>query len=311
MAVGALKYITLQWSNEGDLEWLKGNWKADRCTPGNIALSRKSAFKETILEKEEPFTWEGRWTGHLSQSDRDYGFFYELNLDAISKGRSNIVSEDNGGSANHSLEWSFNAQDSILTIKELAIIDKTDSKWKWCIKSARLKLRREGSRFILEGNWEGYIEGHTPTTGRCAPGTVYLEKPVVTQQFRQLEAQNSVNYETQEHREVRISRVVEVKKPNVRIQVWDSGTVDGDVVTLFLNGERILSRHRVSKNKLGIPVTLKADNNFLILHAEDLGDIPPNTIAVSVDDGTKEQMIVLSSDLKLSGAILIRQFKIE
>ncbi len=53
---------------------------------------------------------------------------------------------------------------------------------------------------------------------------------------------------------------------------------------------------------------LRKENNLLILHAEDLGAIIPNTVAVSIYDGSKEEIIILSSNLNVSGAILIRQF---
>lgn len=306
-----LKYILLQYDQKNDTAQLFGDWKADKCSPGKIYLQRQGLIKGTNIEIEEPFRWAGRWTGQLSQSDRDYGFFYELNLENPAGGQSNIVSEDNGGSALHDLQWAFDAKDSIVTLQEIAVVSKTDPKWKWCIKTAKLRLSRNANVYMLEGDWQGYLEGYSPQTGKCAPGKMYLEKPVETKQMQQLEQQQSQVYELENKREVRISRVIEVQKPNIRINVWDSGVVDGDIITLFLNGKQIIEKYRVNKNKYAIPVTLAEDNNFLILHAEALGDIPPNTIAVSVYDGTKEQMLVLSSDLKTSGAVLVKQFKIK
>ena len=49
--------------------------------------------------------------------------------------------------------------------------------------------------------------------------------------------------------------------------------------------------------------------NLLILHAENLGDLPPNTIAVSLDDGSSEQLIIMNANLEESGAILIQAFR--
>jgi len=164
---------------------------------------------------------------------------------------------------------------------------------------------------VLEGAWEGYIEGNTPPEGRCAPGTIVLEKPILTRSIVKTIEQPFQAYEISTQRQAKIMSTVEVKSANIKLKIWDNGTVDGDIATVFLNGEQLVKRYRVSKYKYSIPVTLKEDNNFLILHAEDLGDIPPNTVAVSVDDGIREQIIVLSSNLKESGAILIRQFKIE
>lgn len=303
-----LKYAILQYRIQGNIEQLEGSWKADGCTPGSLFLQRKGMLK--TVEKEEPFTWTGRWSGQLSQSDRDYGFYFEVNIKNSGAGESYIVSEDNGGSAKHYLQWNMNKHDSSLVIKELEVFSKTDAKWKWCIKSYNLRLRYKSSVTILEGDWQGFLEGYTEKTGKCASGKIYLEKPIEIRKMQVMEQQNKP-YQQENQREVRVSRIVEVEKPTIRIKVWDSGTVDGDIVTLFLNGKQILEKHRVNKSKLSIPVTLAEDNNFLILHAEDLGNIPPNTIAVSVDDGTKEQILVLSSDLKVSGAILIKQFSIK
>ncbi len=305
-----LKYMLLQYTKKNNMEQLLGDWKSEGCSPGRILLQRQLTTNTPRI-KEELFSWTGRWSGQLSQSDRDYGFFYELNLAELGNGQSNIVSEDNGGRAFHDLQWQFDPRDSIFTLTETAIVSKTDPKWKWCIKSAELRLTRTANAYILQGEWQGYLEGYTPKTGKCAPGKMYLEKPVETIEIQQFEQQQSSSYELENKREVRVSRVVEVQKPNIRIKIWDSGVVDGDIITLFLNGKKIVDQYRVVKAKYAIPVTLAEDNNFLILHAEDLGDIPPNTIAVSVDDGTTEQMLVLSSDLKTSGAILVKQFKIK
>ena len=309
-----LKYMLLEFSEKDGKQRLEGEWKADGCTPGAIILERKIGNLKTSIAKEEAhFSFAGRWTGHLSQSDRDYGFFYELTLETNGGGQSYIVSEDNGGSAFHQLGWAFQLSDSLFTLNETMVVSKTDPKWKWCIKSARLRLRKTPNSYVLEGTWEGYLEGLDAKTGKCAPGKVYLEKLIDTQVIETTIAEGTKVPEYTEvvKREVKVARIVEVQSPNVRIKVWDNGSVDGDIASLFLNGKQILSKHRVGKLKHGIPVKLQAVDNFLILHAESLGDIPPNTVAVSVDDGKKEQVIILVSNLQTSGAILIRQFKVE
>lgn len=306
-----LKYAILNLSVADNALKLEGDWKADGCAPGKISLTKRSGLEELIADETEIFSMAGRWTGILSQTDRNHGFYYEIQLSADGRGVSQIVAEDNGGSAHHRLEWSFSPADSSILIEESALTEKTDPRWKWCIKTSRLRLRRESARYVLEGAWEGYIEGNTPPAGRCAPGAIVLEKPILTRSIVKTIEQPFQAYEVSTQRQAKIMSTVEVKSATIKLKIWDNGTVDGDIATVFLNGEQLVNRHRVSKYKYSIPVTLKEDNNFLILHAEDLGDIPPNTVAVSVDDGVREQIIVLSSNLKESGAILIRQFKIE
>jgi len=43
--------------------------------------------------------------------------------------------------------------------------------------------------------------------------------------------------------------------------------------------------------------------NELVMYAENLGTIPPNTALMVVTDGTKRYEVRITSDLKKSGAI--------
>ncbi len=305
-----LKYLKLTYSEEGNKELLSGNWTADGCRPGKLQLERGGLSSPSVKE-EIPFTYLGTWTGHLQQSDRDYGFYYEVILEENGLGRSHIVSEDNGGSAWHNLQWTLDEAAATIVINEQDILEKTDPRWKWCIKSGTLTFARTGMAYRMTGSWAGHLEGYTPERGSCAPGQLFLEKPVLTREVEQKMEQNHIEYHTKNQREVKVDRVIEVRSETIRIKVWDNGIVDGDIVTIFLNGEQLLHNYRVNKRKWALPVKLNETDNFLILHAEDLGDISPNTVAVSIDDGFKEETILISSDLKTSGAIMIRKFRYE
>ena len=306
-----MKYATLKLGEDDGVPTLEGAWEAKGCTPGKLFLKQRVTVIDELVEREVPFTMEGKWTGHLAQSDRDYGFYFELTLGETTIGKSYIVSEDNGGSAHHQLVWNISGDGEAkrLSFEESEVTIRTDEKWRWCIKSADLSIREEAHKYVMEGEWKGYIEGYTVETGPCASGNIYLEKPILTEKFKKQTVQASKPYEDENKRKVKVGQVVEVENAQLRIRVWDNGAVDGDYVTLFLNGQRILHNYRVSKSKRAIPVKLDQDDNFLILHAEDLGDISPNTVAVSIDDGVREQQIILSSNLRESGAILIKQIQ--
>ena len=295
-----LKYSRLHFRQEAGMDLLEGEWQADGCAPGQVRLSRPSSAPPLA----------GKWAGTLSQSDRDYGFYFEMELQPGAAGQSFIVSEDNGGSAFMRLRWELDERTASFAFRESEVSSKTDARWPWCIKSGELQFRQEGSRLVLEGSWSGYIEGFDMKTGTCASGKVYLEKPLPTPEGARAQARVQAPYEAETGRQMKVARVIEVQKPNLKIRVWDNGVVDGDVATLFLNGERILNQHRVTKRKVGINVTLKEEDNFLVLHAEDLGDIPPNTVAISIDDGVREQVLILNSNLQESGAVLVRQFRL-
>jgi hypothetical protein len=283
---------------------LSGNWQAEGCRPGRLWLY--PADPEAL----ENNSCLGRWTGYLDQADREYGFFYEFELSENGEGRSHIVSEGSGGTATHSLSWQYDSTRQVVLITEREVLEKTDPKWPWCIKQAELKLERLAGKQVLSGDWSGFIEGFSlrGDQGACASGKMYLEKPVLQLATRQQVDNQAAIYEKEHGRKVKVDRVLQVSSPKLRIRVWDNGTVDGDVVTVFLNGDKIVNNFRVSKRKWSVPVTLTEAENLLIIHAEDLGDITPNTVAVSIDDGTKEEVLVISSNLKVSGGILIQPF---
>ncbi|MEL7220171.1 MAG: hypothetical protein AAGJ93_02565 [Bacteroidota bacterium] len=300
-----LKYLDIRKIPSTNSLLLEGNWTATGCKPGFIRME-KPLEDDGLIMREVTFDFAGRWTGHLSQSDREYGFFYEMNLNTDGTGTSHIVSEGAGGEATHELFWEQNGDR--VYFRESQVNKRTDDQWKWCLKSGELRKTHTAKAYEMTGEWEGYMEHKTPASGACAPGTLFLTKPVLTLDNQAKITPHTDIYTNINQREVKVDRVLHVQSDNIRIKVWDNGIVDGDILTLFLNGQRILNEYRVNKRKWSIPVNILDGENILILHADDLGDISPNTVAVAIDDGVKEQVVILSSNLRESGAILIQPF---
>lgn len=322
-AAWCLKHARLKYQKNHEYDELVGHWEATGCVPGKIHLKRKNTIPTEVSQKEVvqentalAKAILGRWTGHLKQSDRDYGFYYEVNLVETSNGTSYIISEGNGGRANHSLSWTLNEPAQTLSLNEIEVTSKTAERWRWCIKKGTLNLKKDDHKYYLEGDWSGYLEDFDSNNskGQCSPGKIYLEKPIVKKQELSHIKNYQSNVETstqQKGRDIKIVRTINVSKPKIKLKVWDNGSVDGDRITVFLNEKQLLHNYRVSKNKRTIPVQLNKETNFLILHAENLGDITPNTVAVSVHDGITEQILILSSNLEESGAVMIKQFKVD
>jgi hypothetical protein len=291
-----LKFLELEPAGEQ----LTGAWTARGCRPGTAVLTRVGGGARFA----RPFPY-GRWAGELQQSDRDYGFFFELDLAGDGTGRSHIVSEANGGEAFHQLHWELRPATGELMLREDSVVRKTDPAWRWCIKTLQLQPDTTATARRLHGSWSGHIEN---TDGACAPGTVVLEQLPTLRDTLAPTNFTADSYQARTGRRVHVDRLIKVRSDRVHIRVWDAGTVDGDVATVFLNGERILHQYRVTKRRPGIPVRVKPGENLLILHAEDLGDIVPNTVAVGIDDGFELQTVILNANLSESGAILIQPF---
>lgn len=91
------------------------------------------------------------------------------------------------------------------------------------------------------------------------------------------------------------------------ITVWDNRTTDGDVISLYLNDERVLKEFEISKNRLDVTVEVTENKEYyLSLYAHNLGNIPPNTLALYITDGERKKFLTLSSDLKKCEAVKIK-----
>ncbi len=106
-------------------------------------------------------------------------------------------------------------------------------------------------------------------------------------------------------RRFHVQQSVTVLNNEITLQVWDKNRVDGDEISLYLNGKPILENYTVSKTKKTINIQLEPGSNILVMHALNLGRVPPNTAAININDGVKKTNVTLVSDLHKSGAVEI------
>jgi hypothetical protein len=94
------------------------------------------------------------------------------------------------------------------------------------------------------------------------------------------------------------------------LSIYDNGTIDGDTVSVVLNGRVILARKGLTANAIRttIPVTPDmGDSLQLVMYAENLGSIPPNTGLLIVQDGDQRYDIRFAGDMKKSSAVILRR----
>jgi hypothetical protein len=108
-----------------------------------------------------------------------------------------------------------------------------------------------------------------------------------------------------EKRSNNILKIIEVENESIRIDLYDNGEIDGDSVSLFLNGKLVVARKKLTTKPLSIRIPLEEldDENELVMYADNLGSIPPNTALMVVTDGTKRYEVRITSDLQKSGTI--------
>lgn len=105
-------------------------------------------------------------------------------------------------------------------------------------------------------------------------------------------------------RKYEVQQTMTVEYSEVLIHVYDKNKVDGDIVTIYLNGELVAENLTVNKDKKEIRLHLQSGSNILVMYAINLGNIPPNTAAIAVNNtGKKFKVSTLVSDFKISGAL--------
>lgn len=93
------------------------------------------------------------------------------------------------------------------------------------------------------------------------------------------------------------------------ISLYDNGEVDGDTVSVLMNGNVIMPLVGLSTNAVRKTIYTKdiTDSIQIVMYAENLGTLPPNTGLLIVYDGKERYEIRFSGDLKKNAAIVFKK----
>ena len=123
-----------------------------------------------------------------------------------------------------------------------------------------------------------------------------------------------INYVVEEDykkRQKEIVNEIEVESDSLRLDVYDNGEIDGDIISVFYNEGLILNSQKLTHKSIRIDVVLDStkEYNEVSMYAENLGLIPPNTALLVVSDGKNKFNIRLSSNLEKNATIRIKRKK--
>lgn len=110
-------------------------------------------------------------------------------------------------------------------------------------------------------------------------------------------------------RETEVIRTVLFKSDSLVISLYDNGEVDGDTVSLVLNGNIIWSKQGLTDKAIRKTIAASefGDSSKLVLYAENLGRIPPNSGLLILQDGNERYQIRFSGDLQKNAAVILRR----
>ena len=174
-----------------------------------------------------------------------------------------------------------------------------------CIKTYDLHYSKTGGEEYLTGDWKGLISGKRSA---CPPGRIALKKagasdfPVdIEQSDTLLRLQQSLHLQP---REREVIKTVVVSNPKVKIELYDNAEIDHDTVTVLINNKLLLYREMLREKPLTIDFNAFPGVEYeLVMYADNLGEIPPNTALMVVTAGTQKMQVFLSSSEQKTAAV--------
>ncbi len=112
-------------------------------------------------------------------------------------------------------------------------------------------------------------------------------------------------------RQNELMKVLVVNTPEVVVKLYDNGEIDDDTISVYFDNRLVLSKKRLSATALTINLKMEEDGeeHELIMVAENLGRIPPNTSLMIVESGDKQYRVQITSTEQKNAVVRFRYVK--
>ena len=104
-----------------------------------------------------------------------------------------------------------------------------------------------------------------------------------------------------------VIKKIELPACEITIDLYDNGQVDGDTVSIYHNNKMVVSHARLSQKPITFQVSINPEqpHHELVMVAENLGSIPPNTSLMILTAGTKRYEVFISSTEQKNAKIIL------
>jgi hypothetical protein len=102
-------------------------------------------------------------------------------------------------------------------------------------------------------------------------------------------------------RENALVRRIETAAGEIKIELYDNGEIDGDTISIYHNNELIRSHMRLSHKPITVSISVNPDqpHHEIVMVAENLGSIPPNTsVMIITTESNRYEVLISSSEQK-------------
>ncbi|MFL5787512.1 MAG: hypothetical protein ACJ748_05635 [Flavisolibacter sp.] len=114
-----------------------------------------------------------------------------------------------------------------------------------------------------------------------------------------------------EQRRNHLMQTLDIASDSLLLSFYDNGVIDGDSITVYMNGVNIISHNRLTAvaSKKMIDISKLGETIEILVVADNLGTIPPNTGLVTVKDGDNVYQVNFTADLQTNASIVFRKQK--
>jgi hypothetical protein len=112
-------------------------------------------------------------------------------------------------------------------------------------------------------------------------------------------------------RENELVKTFTVSDEEVTVKFYDNGEIDNDTISVYLDGKAIISNQRLSTSPIMVKIKMDEDypEHTLVMVAENLGRIPPNTSLMVVQDGDNRYQASITSTEQKNAMVRFRYQK--
>jgi len=110
-----------------------------------------------------------------------------------------------------------------------------------------------------------------------------------------------------------VVKTITVTSPEVILNIYDDGAIDNDTVSVYYDKKLIVSKARLTDRAIVVNLHIdeSGDSHELVMVAENLGDIPPNTSLLTVKAGEKRYEVRIVSTEQKNAVIIFKYQKPE
>ena len=107
-----------------------------------------------------------------------------------------------------------------------------------------------------------------------------------------------------ESRPTKDTKILQVKSDKIKVEIYDDGEIDNDIVSVYFNKDLVAGKKALTAKPYSFTIDLvPGKTNELVLYADNMGSIPPNTALMIITDGVSRYEVRLSADLKNNASV--------